>query len=181
MSTTAQGEGAGCAGLGGGAHAVTEPVELGAGASKLNARAAVRCSAWLGDGDSLIVAGVSSFLEQSFRLYQAIEDHATPEQQTAYRVLAQCLKVCPDVAEHLQGLSRATTGKAVLLPRGNPPQEPACPERRSTPKGAVQMSELPSSVRDALLSDSGLRWFLSGLIAAGKNAPPSAEPPLSCP
>ena len=46
-STAAQGEGAACAGLGGGAHAVTEPVEPQP-ARQLNARAAVRCSAWLG-------------------------------------------------------------------------------------------------------------------------------------
>ena len=47
-STAARGEGAACAGLGGGAHAVTEPDKLGAGDDKLNAKAAVRCSAWLG-------------------------------------------------------------------------------------------------------------------------------------
>ena len=32
-----------------GAHAVTEPVELPAARRQLNARVAVRCSAWLGD------------------------------------------------------------------------------------------------------------------------------------
>ena len=51
-STAAQGEGAGCAGLGGGAQPVTEPVGTGAGQRKLNAMPAVTCSAWLG------VAGV---------------------------------------------------------------------------------------------------------------------------
>ena len=55
MSTAAQGEGAAYAGLHGGAYAVTEPDGLGAAASKLNARAVVRCSAWLEQPDRLTV------------------------------------------------------------------------------------------------------------------------------
>ena len=48
MSTAAQGEGAAPAGPGGGAGAVTEPGESGAGHRRLNAMPAVTCSAWLG-------------------------------------------------------------------------------------------------------------------------------------
>ena len=47
-STAAQGEGADSARAKAEAESVTEPDKLGAEASKLNARAAVRCSAWLG-------------------------------------------------------------------------------------------------------------------------------------
>ena len=50
MPEAARGEGAAPAGLGGGAGAVTEPVEAEAAPPQLNDRAAVRCSAWLGHG-----------------------------------------------------------------------------------------------------------------------------------